>query len=133
MDSNDVAFSSNLKLSLNIDQQAEPITLVLSDALEASEQPLDPSFKKRIANFVNSSSVWYAICTKRISQEASNNPATRLVRIYILSEQHDYPLVFGLLFRTELDIEHGRGFKVSEDDLSLLDYGAADIAFARDY
>lgn len=130
----DIVFGPNLKLSLKIEQQPEPITLVLSDALEAPEQTLDLSFKKRIADFVNSSSVWYLACVHRISEESSSNNVTaRLMRMYILSEQDDYPLVFGLSFRTELDAEHGRGFKISEDDFSVLGYGAADIAFTRDY
>ena len=131
MNSAEILFKPNMTLLTNIAQQRDEFTLVLSDALEASEENLDASFRERIANFLNASGTWYPHCIDRIRQENNDVQEVKLMRAYIISEQVDYPIVFGLSFRVAFDIEHGRGLKISEDDLSVIEYGVADVAFTR--
>lgn len=125
----DVVFGPNRSLSFQIDEQSDSTTLVLGDFLETSEGELTPSFQKRISDFINASGTWFPRCVDRIQAEA---PATesRLMRVYILSEQSERELVIGLSFRVGFDIEHGRGLKVDADDLRVIEYGASDIAFS---
>ena len=50
--------------------------------------------------------------------------------IYILSEQNVNSIIFGLLFRVEIDIEHGRGLKMDGETLKILEYGTAEVSFS---
>lgn len=131
MESADVQFDLDLELRFRIEQEPESVTLVLSDALDASEEDLEPLYLQRVADFIDASATWYPRCVERIRAEAPQAKEIQLVRAYVLSEQDDYPLVVGLSFWVDFDLEHGRGLKLDAMDFSILDYGAADIAFTR--
>ena len=49
------------------------------------------------------------------------------MNIYILSEEDNKNTIFGLLYRIEEDVEHGRGIKIT-DDMKIIEYGIGDIA-----
>lgn len=53
----------------------------------------------------------------------------QLMAIYLLSEQTSSDLIFGLLFRVDAEVEHGRGMKISLEEMTIIDYGDADRAF----
>lgn len=53
----------------------------------------------------------------------------QLMAIYLLSEQTSSDLIFGLLFRVDAEVEHGRGMKISLEEMIIIDYGDTDRAF----
>ena len=53
----------------------------------------------------------------------------QLMVIYLLSEQTSSDFIFGLLFRVDAEVEHGRGMKISLEEMAIIDYGDADRAF----
>lgn len=130
MDGSDVKFNSKLKMSVKVDQQPESVLLELSDSLAAAEQELELPYKQRIADFVNASGTWYRLAVEKIRKEDSQPGKMRLTQIFVLSEPSAEFMVFGLQFRVEIDIEHGRGMKLNGDTLQILEYGSADVAFA---
>lgn len=130
MENSDIKFDAKFRMPLKISQQKEPVVLVLSDSLKASRQELQTSYKTRIVRFVNSDELWYPLCVDRIRSENKRPGKTELMRLYVLSEQSDEPLVFGLSFRVKFDIEHGRGMKIEAGTLNIIEYGDADVAFS---
>jgi hypothetical protein len=128
MDASNIIFDSDLTMLININQQSDEINLKISDSLEASEEALSFPYKERIATFINSSDVWHKLALEKLVKEEKNVIA-RLMTIYILSEQNVESLIFGLLFRVEHDIEHGRGMKISGGNFEIFEYGLGDIAF----
>ena len=53
----------------------------------------------------------------------------QLMAIYLLSEQISSDFIFGLLFKVDTEVEHGRGMKISLEGMTIIDYGDADRAF----
>jgi hypothetical protein len=130
MESADIKFNSKLRMPFKIDQQSESVLLEISDSLEASEQQLQPSYRQKIADFLNSSESWYPLAIKEIRNKDGDPGRIRLLQVFILSEQDADSLVFGLMFRVDIDVEHGRGLKVEGQTLRVLDYGIGDVAFS---
>ncbi len=64
---------------------------------------------------------------ERINKEFSKDIASQLMNIYILSEEDNKNTIYGLLYRIEEDVEHGRGIKIT-DDMKIIEYGIGDIA-----
>lgn len=130
MNSSEIEFDSDLTMDINIDQQQQSVILEISDSLAVSEEELQISFKQKIANFINSSKTWYPLSIERIFNEDSKQAKPKLMTIYILSEQNVNSIIFGLLFRVEIDIEHGRGLKMDGETLKILEYGTAEVSFS---
>lgn len=130
MDGSEVKFSSKRKMPVHLGQQAESILLELSDSLEAAEQELEPSYKQRIADFVNASDTWYPSAIDRLKAEENPPGKIRLLQIFVLSEPTAQSMVFGLEFRVAFDVDHGRGMKVDAGTLKILEYGHGEIAFS---
>lgn len=96
-------------------------TLTLLDEIIAND------YKEKIIHMLRSSAYWYELAEKRIFSELSM--MGQLMAIYLLSEQTSSDFIFGLLFRVDAEVEHGRGMKVSLEEMTIIDYGDADRAF----
>lgn len=112
-----------------IDEEPKLVALELSDALYASKEELQTSYKEEIAKFVNSSAAWYPLAIERIEREDLEPGRIRLLTTYILSEQDAESMVFGLLFGVDVDSEHQRGLKIDGDTLEIFEYGIGDVAY----
>jgi hypothetical protein len=129
MDGSKIKMRSDATMSLKIDPQKEKVVLVIPDSLEASEEELEPAYKDKIAGFINAADSWYPSAVGEIRKEFAKPGDIRLTRLYVLSEQSEKTLRFGLSFRVEADVEHGRGMKIDGATFEILKYGAADVAF----
>lgn len=127
MNIDDIKFNDDLEMKLFIPEQKDSIRLVISDDLALSEEVITNKYKEKIINMVRTSAYWYDLAEKRIFSEISM--MGQLMAIYLLSEQSSSDFIFGLLFRVEADVEHGRGMKISLEDMKIIEYGEADIAF----
>jgi len=126
-------------MQASIKSQNQRINLILSDSLEAAEETLRQAYLKKIQNFLDSSYDWYDLAVGEIKGAfvksggatggMHGDSAIRLMSIYVLSEQDDERMVFGLLFRVEFDVEHGRGMKMYGDNYEIFEYGLGDVAF----
>ena len=65
----------------------------------------------------------------KIQEEFPELAHARLLSIFILSEQTDIDLIFGLEFGLREDSEHGRGLKFSLNSLEILEYGIGEVAY----
>ncbi len=129
MDSSEVNFKSDLTMSFRIDEEPKSVTLELSDSLYASEEELQASYKNEIAKFVNSSAIWYPLAIEKIRIKDTDPGGIRLMTVYVLTEQDADSMIFGLLFRVDIDVEHQRGLKIDGETLEILEYGIGDVAF----
>lgn len=135
MNNSDVIFDGNLEFYASIDETRNEICVVLSDALNASEEQLTDKYKSQIAGFINDYSKWYekALATINDWSQKEYNTAPkesniRLLNIFILFEQGENEL-YGLEFGIDCDSEHGCGLKINNDDFQIIEIGNADIAF----
>lgn len=64
----------------------------------------------------------------KIQEEFPGLSHARLLSIFILSEQTDIDLIFGLEFGLR-DSEHGRGLKFSLYSFEILEYGIGEVAY----
>ncbi|MDW5418794.1 hypothetical protein R6242_19685 [Iodobacter sp. CM08] len=112
---------------VNISTQSKPVILNISDGLALYNEVIMETFKERIYNFIEKASIWYPICLSKMASDGAMN--THLITMYILSEEFESNLIIGLEFYTTSDAEHGRGFKINTDELSIVEYGLADVAF----
>ena len=78
---------------------------------------------------MNQSSVWYPKALEKIQEEFPELAHARLLSVFILSEQTDIDLIFGLEFGLREDSEHGRGLKFSHNSLEILEYGIGKVAY----
>ena len=127
----DLEFDEDYCVGVYISEQENEILLYLSDSLAVIEElPNKPEdYKKSILNLLSKSYEWYSKAIERITNELINEKSIKLVCIYILTEPNEKPLTFGLQFRVSSDIEHGRGMKIETDNMDIIDYGLADVAF----
>lgn len=134
----DLQFDEDLETSVFISALKKKVRLVLSDDLEASEQQLSEEYKQRIVQFLEEISIWYNKTIDAVKQYADDKYGIKdvssndieLMAIFILFEQ-DEPILFGLSFRTEFDVEHGCGIKLKGNDqqFEIVEIGCADVAF----
>lgn len=134
----DLQFDEDLETSIFISALKKKVRLVLSDDLEASEQELTEEYKQRIVQFLEEISIWYNKTIDAVKQYADDKYGIKdvssndieLMAIFILFEQ-DEPILFGLSFRTEFDVEHGCGIKLKGNDqqFKIVEIGCADVAF----
>ncbi|MBF1444036.1 MAG: hypothetical protein HXN58_10050 [Prevotella pallens] len=134
----DLQFDEDLETSIFISALKKKVRLVLSDDLEASEQELTEEYKQRIVQFLEEISIWYNKTIDAVKQYADDKYGIKdvssndieLMAIFILFEQ-DEPILFGLSFRTEFDVEHGCGIKLKGNDqqFEIVEIGCADVAF----
>ena len=66
---------------------------------------------------------------KKIQEEFTDLSHARILSIFILSEQSDVDLIFGLEFGLREDSEHGRGLKFSLNSFEILEYGIGEVAY----
>ena len=66
---------------------------------------------------------------EKIQEEFPRLKHARLLSVFILSEQRDIDLIFGLEFGLREDSEHGRGLKFSLNSFEILEYGLGEIAY----
>ena len=125
-----IEFDEDFETYVNLGDGLEEVCLVMSDDLDAAYQPLPLEYEKRIIDFLSKVDQWLPMVEERIDSEFSAEVESELMQVFILSEPVEDDLIFGLDFRVEEDIEHGRGAKVSMNDLSIIEYGLADIAFS---
>lgn len=129
MDGSEIEFDAKSRMPVRIEQQPDSLLLEISDSLEASEQELQPSYKQKIADFLDRSGVWYPAAMERIRAEDGDPGRVRLLQIFVLSEQDADSITFGLMFRVEIDVEHGRGMKMDGHTLGIQEFGIGDVAF----
>lgn len=122
-----IVFDDHYEMIINIPEQDQPVTLSISDDLDAAYKPLSKIFQEKIIDFLNKSSTWYDLGKKKINHEFSKDTPSRLLTIYILSENLEEDIIFGLLYRIEEDIEHGRGIKITSN-MEIIEYGIGDVA-----
>ena len=130
MESSDIKFNSKMRMPFGINQQPDSVLLEISDSLGAAEEDLQDSYKERIARFLNSCETWYPLAVEKIKSKDSKPGKIRLLQVFILSEQNADSMVFGLMFRVDVDVEHGRGLKVDGDTLEILKFGIGDVALS---
>lgn len=86
-------------------------------------------FYDTLDNLLDQSSVWYPTALEKIQEEFPELAHARLLSIFILSEQRDIDLIFGLEFGLREDSEHVRGLKFSLDSFEILEYGIGEVAY----
>ena len=114
-------------MNVFISEQEDSIRLVLSDELALADEIMANDYKEKIVHMLGASAYWYELAEKRIFSELSM--MGQLMAIYLLSEQTSSDFIFGLLFRVDAEVEHGRGMKISLEEMTIIDYGDADRAF----
>ena len=114
-------------MNVFISEQEDSIRLVLSDELALADEIMANDYKEKIVHMLGSSAYWHELAEKRIFSELSM--MGQLMAIYLLSEQTSSDCIFGLLFRVDAEVEHGRGMKISLEEMTIIDYGDADRAF----
>lgn len=129
MDGADIKFNAKLQMPVKIAQEQKPVLLEISDSLDAAEEKLRQPYKDKIAKFVNSSPSWYPLAIEKIKEETPEPGKTRLLQIFILSEQDADSMVFGLEYRIDADVEHGRGLKIDGETFEILEWGIGEVAF----
>ena len=122
-----IIFDDDLEMSVFIPEQQDSIRLVLSDELALADEVMSNDYKEKIVHMLGASAYWYELAEKRIFSELSM--MGQLMVIYLLSEQTSSDFIFGLLFRVDAEVEHGRGMKISLEEMAIIDYGDADRAF----
>ena len=122
-----IIFDDDLEMSVSIPEQEDSIRLILSDELALADEVMANDYKEKIVHMLGSSAYWYELAEKRIFSELSM--MGQLMAIYLLSEQTSSDFIFGLLFRVDAEVEHGRGMKISLEGMTIFDYGDADRAF----
>ena len=122
-------FDVHNEMFVSIPEEREKVCLALSDSLEVINEELTPSYKAKLDNLLDQSSVWYPKALAKIQEEFTELSSARLLSIYILSEQTDIDLIFGLEFGLKEDSEHGRGLKFSLNSLEILEYGLGEVAY----
>lgn len=129
MDLNDIFFDDDFSCEVQINEQDDLITLQLSDDLEAIEQDISDSYKEKMLTFLKTSNIWFKLAIQKIQNDTQDVSGLELTNIFVLSEQDDDPITFGLSFNLDYDREHGRGMKILGDTFEIIEYGLADIAF----
>jgi len=124
-----ISFDDEKSAIVRINAQRELVFVELSDSLDAFDEELSDHYVSTISTFIGQSDVWYRNCVNVLNGDQAAGNFFRLMVIYVLFEQSSSDSVFGLLFRVDGDIEHGRGFKVNGDDFSIMEYGLGDISF----
>lgn len=114
-------------MNVFISEQEDSIRLVLSDELALADEIMANDYKEKIVHMLGSSAYWHELAEKRIFSELSM--MGQLMAIYLLSEQTSSDFIFGLLFRVDAEVEHGRGMKISLEEMTIIDYGDTDRAF----
>ena len=122
-----IKFDDDLEMSVFIPEQHDSIRLFLSDELALADEVMANDYKEKIVHMLGSSAYWYELAEKRIFSELYM--MGQLMAIYLLSEQTSSDFIFGLLFRVDAEAEHGRGMKISLEEITIIDYGDADRAF----
>ena len=122
-----IKFDDDLEMSVFIPEQHDSIRLVLSDELALADEVMANDYKEKIIHILELSAYWYELAEKRIFSELSMTG--QLMAIYLLSEQTSSDFIFGLLYRVDAEVEHGRGMKISLEEMTIIDYGDADRAF----
>ena len=114
---------------VTIPEQEKSIMLTVSDSLMAYEEEISITYKKKIVEFLNLSSIWYSICIDRLRKDITTGTKYRLMEIFILSEQNSNEMIYGVLFNVDGDREHGRGMKIRGEDLSVIEFGLSEVAY----
>ena len=89
-------FDVHNEMFVSIPEEREKVCLALSDSLEVINKELIPSYKAKLDHLLDQSSVWYPKALAKIQEEFPELPHARLLSIFILSEQSDVDLIFGL-------------------------------------
>ena len=122
-------FDIHNEMNVAIPEEKEKVCLALSDSLEVVNEELTSSYKAKLDHLLDQSSVWYPKALEKIQEEFPELAHARLLSIFILSEQTDIDLIFGLEFGLREDSEHGRELKFSLDSLEILEYGIGEVAY----
>jgi len=124
-------FDEDYCAGVYISEQENEILLYLSDDLDVIDKlpNISENYKYAITSLVSNSDKWYDYAIERIRSELAYEELITLVCIYILTEDSESPLIFGLQFRVSSDVEHGRGMKLRADTMEIIEYGLADVAF----
>ena len=126
---NEINFNDDCSMIVTIPEQEKSIMLTVSDSLMAYEEEISITYKKKIVEFLNLSSIWYSICIDRLRKDIKTGTKYRLMEIFILSEQNSNEMIYGVLFNVDGDREHGRGMKIRGDDLSVIEFGLSEVAY----
>ena len=94
-------FDVHNEMFVSIPEEREKVCLALSDSLEVINEELTPSYKAKLDNLLDQSSVWYPKALAKIQEEFPELAHARLLSIFILSEQTDIGLIFGLKIWTD--------------------------------
>lgn len=122
-------FDIHNEMYIAIPEEKEKVCLALSNSLEVINEELTPSYKAKLDHLLDQSSVWYPKALEKIQEEFSRTSAHQTPIHFILSEQTDIDLIFGLEFGLREDSEHGRGLKFSLNSFEILEYGIGEVAY----
>ena len=131
----DIMFDENLEFYTEFPYPNLEVCVSLSDSLDAYEEVLSLSYRKKIANFINNSDLWYekALDAARIKAHGDGFSCIKdedivLMNIFVLYEQTEDEL-YGLGFRFNFEVEHGCGIKINTKNFEITEVGDADVAF----
>lgn len=126
---NDFEFDDYLEAQVKVPGAVSEVILALPEDLDLAEISLSQDYLNSIQDFINSADLWLPKAEGAIKAELSAEISLRLVRIYVLSDQDETEMIFGLSFWVSADIEHGRGMKMAMQDFNIVEYGLAELAF----
>lgn len=128
---NELKFEEDYSIyDIFIPEQDGAIILSLCDDLDVVDEILTEDYQRRVIEFIHNSHMWFELARQTVLKDTGNIEGLYLTTIYILSEQNEKNLIFGLSFALDFDREHGRGLKMAMNDYSIIEYGDAYIAFS---
>ena len=90
---------------------------------------LPNSYESKIHELLEKSEVWFHKAEEKVFQEFGEKIPLELLGIHLLSEDDEPDFIFGLVFGSPRESEHGIGLKMSLNTKDIIDYGDAEIAY----
>ena len=107
----------------------ESFNMDLNDIFFDDDFSCEVQIKEKMLTFLKTSNIWFKLAIQKIQNDTQDVSGLELTNIFVLSEQDDDPITFGLSFNLDYDREHGRGMKILGDTFEIIEYGLADISF----
>ena len=126
-----IVLDENFGTYVTIPETTRKVWLEVSDDLEISEfaTNLPNSYESKIHELLEKSEVWFHKAEEKVFQEFGERIPLELFGIHLLSEDDEPDFIFGLVFGSPRESEHGIGLKMSLNTMDIIDYGDAEVAY----
>ena len=126
-----IVLDENFGTYVTIPEASRKVWLEVSDDLEISEfaSNLPNSYQGKIHELLEKSEVWFYKAEEKVFQEFGEKIPLELFGIHLLSEDDAPDFIFGLVFGSPRESEHGIGLKMSLNTMDIIDYGDAEVAY----